>query len=47
MRNAAIPICYYKNKENALQFAKKQSLITHQGDEAAGCCQLMTFIKRF
>ena len=44
MRNAAIPICYYKNKENALQFAKKQSLITHQGDEAAGCCQLMTFI---
>ena len=44
MRNAAIPICYFRNKEKALDFARKQSLITHQGDEAAGCCQLMTFI---
>ena len=44
MRNAAIPICYFRNEIKALEFAKKQSLITHQGDEAAGCCQLMTFI---
>ena len=44
MRNAAIPLCYFRNEAKALDFAKKQSLITHQGDEAAGCCQLMTFI---
>ena len=44
MRNAAIPLCYFRDEEKALEFAKKQSLITHQGEEAAGCCQLMTFI---
>ena len=44
MRNAAIPICYYNNEEEALHYAKSQSRITHQGDEAAGCCQLLTFI---
>ena len=44
MRNAPIPLCYFRNIKKALYFAKKQSLITHQGDEAAGCCQLMTFI---
>ena len=32
------------DKKKALEYAKKQSLITHQGKEAAGCCQLMTFI---
>ena len=44
MRNAAIPICYFRQKGYALEYAKRQSLITHQGHEAAGCCQLMTFI---
>ena len=44
MRNAAIPICYYKDEKKALELAKMQSLITHQGYEAAGCCQLLTFI---
>ena len=44
MRNAAIPICYFREEGKALEYAKRQSLITHQGDEAAGCCQLMTFI---
>ena len=44
MRNAAIPICYYKNEKDALSCAEHQSLITHQGDEAAGCCQLLTHI---
>ena len=44
MRNAAIPICYYSNLRIALRFAKFQSFITHQGYEAAGCCQLITFI---
>ena len=27
-----------------MTFAEKQSKITHQGNEAAGCCQLLTFI---
>ena len=44
IRNAAIPICYFRNKEKAIEFAKKQSSITHQGDQAAGCCQLLTYI---
>ena len=44
MRNAAIPICYFRDKKMALENAKNQSLITHQGHEAAGCCQLITFI---
>jgi ADP-ribosylglycohydrolase len=44
MRNAAIPICYYLYEKSALELAKYQSLITHQGEEAAGCCQLLTFI---
>lgn len=44
MRNAAIPICFSKNMEDALNFAEKQSKITHQGNEAAGCCQLLTYI---
>ena len=43
IRNAAIPICYF-GKSDPLSFAEKQSKITHQGDEAAGCCQLLTFI---
>ena len=44
MRNAAIPICYYRDEEKALDYAKKQSFITTQGIEAAGCCKLLTFI---
>ena len=44
MRNAAIPICYFRDEYKALKKAKSQSLITHQGDEAAGCCILITFI---
>ena len=43
IRNAAIPICYF-GKADPLTFAEKQSKITHQGNEAAGCCQLLTFI---
>ena len=44
MRNAAIPLCFFRNENEALTQAKNQSLITHQGDEAAGCCQLLTYI---
>ena len=44
MRNAAVPISNFRNEKKALEYAKNQSLITHQGNEAAGCCQLITFI---
>ena len=44
MRNAAVPICFYKDINKGRDIAKKQSLVTHQGDEAAACCELLTFI---
>ena len=44
MRNAAIPICFYYDINNACEMAKKQSLSTHQGLEAKECCSLLTFI---
>ena len=44
IRNAPIPICFYRNLNLALDIAEKQSKVTHRGNEAAGCCQLMTFI---
>ena len=44
MRNAAVPICYHNNMDKALDVAKRQSLSTHQGNEAAECCRLLTYI---
>ena len=44
MRNAAVPICYHNNIDKAMEIAKLQSLLTHQGDEAAECCRLLTYI---
>ena len=44
MRNAAIPICFYEDIHLACEMARKQSLITHQGDEAKECCSLLTHI---
>ena len=48
MRNAAVPICYHKNNpedlDKAMEIAYKQSKLTHQGDEAAECCRLLTYI---
>jgi ADP-ribosylglycohydrolase len=48
MRNAAVPICYHQNtKEDlnkAMEIAYKQSKLTHQGNEAAECCRLLTYI---
>ena len=44
IRNAPVPICYHDDMDIALQIAEKQSKVTHQGDEAAGCCQLLTHI---
>ena len=44
MRNAAVPICYHKNINKAMEIAYKQSKLTHQGNEAAECCRLLTYI---
>ena len=44
MRNAAIPIAYHKDLNLAMEYAEKQSKVTHQGNEAAGCCRLLTYI---
>lgn len=44
MRNAAIPIAYHNDLKSAMEYAGKQSKVTHQGDEAAGCCKLLTYI---
>ena len=44
MRNAAVPICYHNDMDKAMDIAYKQSKLTHQGDEAAECCRLLTYI---
>lgn len=44
MRNAAIPIAYNSNLDDALKYAGDQSYITMRGNEAAGCCRLLTYI---
>ena len=44
IRNTSIPICFYTDMKAALTVAFKQSKVTHQGIEAAECCQLLTYI---
>jgi len=44
MRLAPVPIFFHSELEKAMDIASKQSKTTHQGDEAAECCRLMTFI---
>jgi len=44
MRLSSIPVFYHENIEEAMDFAYKHSKTTHQGDEAAECCRLMTFV---
>ena len=44
MRNAAIPICFNYDINEAREMAKRQSLVTHQGLEAKECCSLLTHI---
>jgi len=44
MRNAAIPIFFLNDPVKALESASNQSRTTHQGDEAAECCRLLTHI---
>jgi len=44
MRLAAVPVFYRQDIEKAEEVARLQSLITHQGIEAAECCRLMAHI---
>ena len=44
MRNAAVPILYHNDMEKGMKVAELQSLLTHQGNEAAECCRLLTYI---
>ena len=43
MRLAAVSIFYHDNLEEGLRFARKSSLVTHQGEEAAELCCLLFF----
>eukprot|EP00828_Plagiopyla_frontata_P049583 TRINITY_DN993_c0_g1_i1.p1 TRINITY_DN993_c0_g1~~TRINITY_DN993_c0_g1_i1.p1 ORF type:complete len:277 (+),score=45.37 TRINITY_DN993_c0_g1_i1:392-1222(+) len=42
MRLSPIPIAFHNDLNLALKSAKEQSLTTHDGKEAYGCCQLLT-----
>lgn len=44
MRLSGIPLFYHNNLKDAIDKAASQSLTTHQGDEAADCCRIMSFI---
>jgi len=44
MRNAAVALCYHNDMAMALDVSRKQSKTTHQGDEAAECCAIMTML---
>lgn len=44
MRLAAVPVCYHDDVDAAMAAARRQSLATHQGEEAAECCRLMAYV---
>jgi len=44
MRMSAVPVYFHDDLEKAMEFSCKQSKTTHQGDEAAECCRLMSFL---
>ena len=44
MRLAPVPIYYHNDVNKAMEIAYKQSKTTHQGDEAAELCRLLTFL---
>ncbi|KAH3759142.1 ADP-ribosylglycohydrolase family protein [Pelomyxa schiedti] len=44
MRNGAPPVCHHDNIALAEETARLQSLVTHQGDEAAECCRLLAHV---
>jgi len=44
MRLAPVAIAFVDNIHTGMDFAEKQSLTTHDGDEAADCCRLLCFL---
>lgn len=44
MRLAPVPIRYCRDLETGMQVAYNQSKTTHQGEEAAECCRLLTHL---
>lgn len=44
MRLAPVPIYFHSDEAKGLEYARKQSLATHTGDEAAECCCLLTHL---
>ena len=44
MRLCPVPILYHDDEALALEVSAKQSLVTHQGKEAAECCRLMAHL---
>eukprot|EP00470_Lotharella_oceanica_P002307 CAMPEP_0170176678 /NCGR_PEP_ID=MMETSP0040_2-20121228/9504_1 /TAXON_ID=641309 /ORGANISM="Lotharella oceanica, Strain CCMP622" /LENGTH=470 /DNA_ID=CAMNT_0010419087 /DNA_START=65 /DNA_END=1478 /DNA_ORIENTATION=+ len=44
MRNGAVSCRYWSQPKTAMDVAYKQSKTTHQGDEAAECCRLLTHV---
>eukprot|EP01064_Diplonema_japonicum_P020545 TRINITY_DN300_c7_g1_i1.p1 TRINITY_DN300_c7_g1~~TRINITY_DN300_c7_g1_i1.p1 ORF type:complete len:503 (+),score=87.36 TRINITY_DN300_c7_g1_i1:83-1591(+) len=44
MRNGAVPTFFSSNIEEAMKASYKQSKTTHQGDEAAELCRLLSFV---
>jgi len=44
MRNGAIPVWFRQDLKAGMTAAYGQSKATHQGEEAAECCRLLTFI---
>lgn len=44
MRMGAVSVRFHDDKTKCLEVAEKQSLLTHQGEEAAECCRLMAHL---
>ncbi|KAL4499891.1 hypothetical protein ABPG72_015240 [Tetrahymena utriculariae] len=44
MRLSPIPILYHDNVKEAAEIAFQQSLLTNDGQEAAECCQLLSYL---
>ena len=47
MRNGALAVYYHDQEQKAIDVARLQSYLTHQGEEAAECCALLTFVSRY
>jgi len=44
MRNGAVPCRFWNDEKAAMEVGYSQSKTTHQGDEAAECCRLLSLI---